>query len=155
MRAFRRRWVTGVSIVTVVSGHGFRGATVSGLLPLSLDPPSIALSLESDGAFQAFLQPGTQLGVSILDRSQEFLSERFAGRAPVPDAAFTGVPHRLIDGVPVLTGVIAAGIGKVTERMESGDHILVLANIDRVEVGPDTDDPMLLFEGRYRSLEIS
>jgi flavin reductase (DIM6/NTAB) family NADH-FMN oxidoreductase RutF len=155
MRSFRRRWASGVSVVTVNVEQGFRGATVSGLLPLSVDPPTVALSFEADAAFQHFLQPGTRIGISILDRSQEFLSERFAGRAPVPDASFSGVSHQIVDGVPLLTGAIAAGVGEVMEHVVSGDHILVIAGIDRIELGPDTDDPMLLFEGRYRSLEIS
>jgi flavin reductase (DIM6/NTAB) family NADH-FMN oxidoreductase RutF len=155
MRAFRRRWASGVTIVTIATDNGLRGATVSGLLPISIDPPIVALSFEADAAFQGFVQPGEKIGISILDRGQEFLSERFAGRAPVPDPKFTGVPHRIVDGIPLLTGAIACCTGVVSNRIEVGDHILVLTTTTYVEVPPDTDDPMLLFEGRYRSLEIS
>jgi flavin reductase (DIM6/NTAB) family NADH-FMN oxidoreductase RutF len=155
MRAFRRRWASGVVVVTVVHDEGFRGATVSGMLPVSVSPPTVVFSFEIDASFQTFLQPGIHLAVSILDRGQEFLAERFAGRAPVPDSTFTGVPHEVVQGLPLLRGAIGHAIGKVTDRIASGDHLLVTADLTLIDIPPDTDDPMVLFETRYRSLEIS
>ena len=92
--------------------------------------------------------------ISLLDGSQTFLAERFAGRAPVPDGAFTGVPHRVHPtGVPVIEGATGWGVGAVTRVIPVGDHVLVLGEIGDGAMADDTDDPLVSYEGRYRSLE--
>ena len=153
MRAFRRRWASGVAIVTIALDGGFRGVTVSGLMPLALDPPSIAIAMQEDSLFQQWLEPGQRIGISILDRQMEFLAERFAGRAPVPDAAFTGVSHRVVDDVPLLVGALGWCVAEVSRVHGEGDHILVTALATRFEIPADSDEPMVLYEGRYRGLE--
>jgi flavin reductase (DIM6/NTAB) family NADH-FMN oxidoreductase RutF len=156
VRALRRRWPTGVAIVTVTVDGGLRGATVSSLMHLSLEPPLIAVALERDAAFQGFLNKGARFAVSILDRQQEFISERFAGRAPVPDSRFTGVPHHLVGGgLPVIDGSLASCVAEVTDRIETGDHLLIVGQVKHAELFPDTDEPLLVYDARYRGLEIS
>ena len=153
MRAFRRRWTIGVAIVTIAVDGGFRGVTVSGLMPLALEPPSIAIALQADSMFQHWLVPGRRIGISILDRQMEFLSERFAGRAPVPDGAFTGITHRVVDEVPLLVGALAWCVAEVSRVQAEGDHILVTAIATSFEIPADSDEPMVLYQGRYRGLE--
>lgn len=155
LRAFRRRWATGVAVMTLRDGDRLRGITVTAMMPLSIDPPLVAVALGSEGEFAALATEGTRCAVSILVRDQEFLSERFAGRAPVPDAAFTGVPHELDDrGVPVLAGATAAVSGAVVSRATHGDHDLVVVAVDGGTLAPDEDDPLLSYEGAYRGLEV-
>ena len=155
MRAFRGRWPSGVSILTIALDGGFRGVTVSGLLPVAIDPPSVAFVLQRDSLFHGLLAPGMQMGISILDRQQEFLAERFAGRAPVPNPEFGGVSHRIVDGVPLIEGAIGWCVAQVDRMQEEGDHVLVVASATWFELPPDTDEPMVLYEGRYRGLELS
>jgi len=155
MRSFRRRWAGGVSITTIAHANGFRGVTVSGLMPLSLDPPSIALAFQADTTFQELLVPGTVVGISILDRAMEFLSERFAGRAPVPNHAFTGVPHRVVDDVALIDGSLGWCIGIVRRVDIEGDHVLIIVGVIIFEIPADSDDPLINYEGRYRGLEPS
>ena len=156
MRGLRRRWPTGVAIVTVSTAEGLRGVTVSSLLLLSVEPPLLAIALEADAAFQGFLPVDSMFGVSLLDRPQEFLAERFAGRAPVPDGIFTGVPHRLHEsGVPLIAGSLGYAVAEVRQRVEAGDHLLLIGEVIDAELPPDSDDPMLVYDGRYRGLEIS
>ncbi len=154
-RAFRRRWATGVAVMTLRDSDRLRGITLTAMLPLSLEPPLLAVALTAGGEFAELARTGKRCAVSILSRDQEFLSERFAGRAPVPDAAFTGVPH-LIDahGVPVLAGAAATVSGVIESRATHGDHELVVIRIDGGALGADEDDPLLAFEGSYRSLEV-
>lgn len=156
MRSWRRRWATGVAIATTATADGaLRGITLTSVLPLSLDPPLVAFGLVADGEFAAVLRAAGRCCVQILDRDQEFLSERFAGRAPLPDAAFRGVPHEMVDGLPVIAGSLAWSMGGV-ERMEpAGDSLLVVVRVTQASVGEDSDDPLLSYEGRYRGLEAS
>ena len=154
-RAFRRRWATGVAVMTLRDDQHLRGITITAMMPLSLDPPLVAVGLTADGAFADLARVGHRCAVSILVRDQEFLSERFAGRAPVPDAAFGGVPHALdAHGVPVLSGATAVVSGSITSRTDHGDHVLVVMAIDDGSIAPDEDDPLLSYEGSYRTLEV-
>ncbi len=154
-RGFRRRWPSGIAIVTVSDPEmGLRGITATSLMVASLDPPVLAISI-AEGIFRTLVNEGTTLGVSILEAEHEFPAERFAGRAPLPDARFTGLPHTMEDGVPILDRALAWCAGQVTTAIESGDHLVVFVEIERGAIGDDTDDPLLSYEGRYRRLEAS
>ncbi|MGC4192760.1 MAG: flavin reductase family protein [Thermomicrobiales bacterium] len=160
-RAIRRRWPTGVAIITTMAQDGaFRGATAGSLMMLSLEPPTLALGLAIESSFHQMLTEGKVFAIAVLDRTGEFLADRFAGRAPVPDARFSGIPHdrRPVAGgtVPVLSGsavLVWAGC-RVTARTVTGDHVLVLGEVLTGALGEDTDDPLLYYEGRYRGLEV-
>lgn len=155
LRAFRRRWVTGVAVMTLRDGDRMRGITVTAMMPLSVDPPLVAVALGTGGEFATLARERTRCALSILVRDQEFLSERFAGRAPVPDTRFTGVPHELdAYGVPVLAGATATVSGAIVSRATHGDHDLVVIAVDGGEIAPDEDDPLLSYEGAYRGLEV-
>jgi flavin reductase (DIM6/NTAB) family NADH-FMN oxidoreductase RutF len=155
-RAWRRRWASGIAIATTTSADGsFRGITLTAVMSVSLDPPVIALALTVDGAFLEILRNAGRCALHILDRDQDFIAERFAGRAPVPDGAFSGVPHTMVDGLPVLDRSLAWAIGDVERIDTHGDHALVLVRIQAGSIGGDTDDPLLSYEGRYRGLEAS
>lgn len=154
-RAFRRRWASGVAVMTLRDGDRLRGITLTAVMPLSVEPPLLAVGLAAGGEFSALATEGRRCAVSILVRDQEFLAERFAGRAPVPDAAFTGAPHALDEhGVPVLTGATAWVHGAILARSRHGDHDLVVIEVDGGRLSDDEDDPMLSYEGAYRRLEV-
>ncbi len=150
----RRRWASGVAVVTAREGDGsLRGVTVTSLMVVAQEPPILAVALASSGTFHELAQLDGLLGVSLLDSGHEFVAERFAGRAPVPDARFSGVPHRIEAGLPILDHVSAWCIGRVQSRQDVGDHVLVLLEVTDGGLGSVTDDPLLRYEGRYRRLE--
>ena len=154
VNGLRRRWTTGVAIVTARDPNGgLRGVTVSAMMVVSQDPPVIAIALTGSSAFHELAVEGATLGVSVLDSDQEFSAERFAGRAPLPDAAFSGIAHEGRSGVPILTGSLGWITGSVASRERVGDHHLILLDVLGGELGPDTDDPLVAYEGRYRRLE--
>ena len=154
LRAVRRRWASGVAVVTTTDGNGYRGATVSAFTPVSLEPPLVLVCLEREGRMAELVPATGVFAVSLLDRAQEFLAERFAGRAPVPDPRLTGIPHALAaNGCPVLTGALAWLSCRAVAVHDGGDHLIVVGRVEESFVGPDTDDPLLTYEGRYRAVE--
>ncbi|HWV24511.1 MAG TPA: flavin reductase family protein [Thermomicrobiales bacterium] len=156
MRGWRRRWTTGVAIATTKANDGaLRGITLTAVLPLSLEPPMLAFAIAQDGEFRGILDGSGRCCVQILDRDHGFVSERFAGRAPLPDARFTGVPHEMIDDLPVIAGSLAWAAGEIDRMDPAGDHVLVIVRVTSASLGEDTDDPLLSYEGRYRGLEAS
>lgn len=155
IRSFRRRWASGVSVMTLRDRDGFRGITLTAVLPVSIEPPRVAVALTADGAFAALATEGRRCALSVLQGEQVFLSERFAGRAPVPDAAFGGVPFDTdAHDVPILTGATASASGRIVSRESHGDHVLVVIEVDGGSIGVDEDDPLITYEGSYRRLEV-
>lgn len=154
-RSLRQRWVTGVAVATVVTSDGrYRSITVSSFGLVSEEPPIAAIAFARAISFHESLAVGGSVGVSILEWEHEFLADRASGRGPVPDAAFTGVPHDLLAGeVPVIRGALARCTCRIERLEEIGDHVLMLAEVIGGDLQSDTDDPLLRYGGRYRRLE--
>jgi flavin reductase (DIM6/NTAB) family NADH-FMN oxidoreductase RutF len=154
VKMLRRRWASGVAIVLArTNDGGYRGITATSLMVVSEDPALLALAVRSEGEFATFLIPGTPLAVSLLETEHEFVAERFAGRAPLPDRMLAGIRHELDGDLPIIGGALGWCQGELTQILPAGDHLLTLLEVRRGGVGPDTDDPLLRYEGRYRRLE--
>lgn len=158
MRAARRRWASGVAIVTSVDLSGqsptFTGATVSAFAVLSLDPPLVLIALETGSALARVVAASNIFAVSILDRGHEPASDRFSGYGPRPDGRFTGLAHEIaVTGCPVMTGALAWFDCLVGSVHEAGDHLAIHGQVVALGIGADTDDPLLNYEGAYRRLE--
>jgi flavin reductase (DIM6/NTAB) family NADH-FMN oxidoreductase RutF len=158
MRAARRRWASGVAILTTRDGDqaspGYRGATVSAFTVVSLAPPLVLVCLERDARVTQTVAASGVFAVSVLDRAHEFQADRFAGRGPLPDARFTGIPHELAEtGSPVLRGALAWFDCRLSAVHDGGDHLILVGEVVAVGLGADTDDPLLTYEGAYRRIE--
>jgi flavin reductase (DIM6/NTAB) family NADH-FMN oxidoreductase RutF len=158
MRAARRRWTTGVGVLTTTERDGddvlFRGATISSFTILSLEPPLVLIALETGGRMARLIPKAGVFAVSILDRAHEFQSDRFSGYGPQPDGRLTGIRHDVaVTGSPVLRDALAWFDCRVTSVQESGDHLIVIGEAEAIGIGPDTDDPLISYEGAYRRIE--
>lgn len=158
MRAARRRWTTGVAVVTTLERDGettaYRGATMGSFAVLSLEPPLVSLALERGGRMERLIAAAGVFAVSVLDRAHEFQSDRFSGYGPQPDARFTGIAHgTAVTGCPVLRDALAWVDCVVGQIVEVGDHRLVIGEARATGLGVDTDDPLLNYEGAYRRIE--
>jgi len=158
VRAARRRWASGVAVLTSVEDAGghvhYRGATVSSFQVVSLDPPLVAVLLERLGATGTMILRSECFAVSVLDRALEFQADRFAGIAPTPSPDFAGVPHMIAStGAPVLDGALAWFDCRLERVVDVGDHQMLLGRVERVGIAPDSDDPLLSYEGSYRRIE--
>lgn len=158
MRAARRRWASGVCVVTSVEitagAAEYRGATVSAFTVLSLEPPLILIALEKGSRLAALAPASNIFAVSVLDRAHEFQSDRFSGYGPQPDGRFTGLAHEFsVTGCPILAGALAWFDCLVDQVLAAGDHLAIVGRVVGVGAGVDTDDPLLNYEGAYRRIE--
>jgi len=156
MRLVRRRWASGVAVITTNDDEGMSGATVSAFLVLSLEPPLILVCLYDGARITDAVRRSRRFGVSMLDVAQEPLADRFSGRGPGLDGYFTGVPYELsARGTPALGGALGFIDCAVRDVHEGGDHVLIVATVIDVLLAPDTDDPLLAYEGQFRRLASS
>jgi flavin reductase (DIM6/NTAB) family NADH-FMN oxidoreductase RutF len=157
MRAARRRWVTGVAVLTTRDTNeppNLRGATISAFTVVSLTPPLILACLERHTTSAHSAQTSGVFAISILDRAHESQADRFAGLGPLPDPRFTGIPHTLATtGSPILDDSLAWFDCRLTATHDGGDHLILLGEVLALSLGEDTDDPLLTYEGTYRRLE--
>src|SRR5437879_8318606 len=102
------RLPAGVVVITARLGDEFRGLTASSLVSISLEPPMVLFGLEHESATRLAILETRIFNASLLTRSQEFLADRFAGRAPALDPQWRTLPHRLgTNGIPLLDGCAA------------------------------------------------
>ena len=158
MRSARRRWASGVAVLTTREGTGdgagLRGVTISAFTIVSLSSPLVLACLERDSSSARAVADSGVFAVSILDRAHEFQADRFAGRGPLPDPRFTGIAHDVAaTGSPILQGALAWFDCRVNAIHDGGDHVIVVGDVVALGLGDDIDDPLLNYEGAYRRIE--
>jgi len=153
--SFRRlmaRWATGVAVVTSQDGATDAGLTVNAFLSVSLDPPTVLVSLMHDVDTLPILERSGWFGVSFLAADQRALSERFARPDP-PAAKFRDLPiHRGPHGSALLDRTLGAIECQVVSRTLAHDHVLVLGEVRYQEVGRDAL-PLVFYRSGYADAE--
>jgi flavin reductase (DIM6/NTAB) family NADH-FMN oxidoreductase RutF len=145
------RLPAGVVVISTRLGDEFRGATASSLVSISLEPPMVLVGLERSSATRAAILETRAFNVSLLTRSQEFLADRFAGRAPAIDARWASLPHRLgANGVPLLEGCAGWLECRLAETHPAGDHDILVGEVEAAEVG--SGEPLILWDRTFWTL---
>lgn len=157
--AFReamRLWATGVAVVTTHSDRGPHGMTVNSLLSVSLDPPTLLISLKRGSRTEGVIRLTGRFTVNVLAAGQHALADRFTRCRAFGAEEFAGVRHRLPPdgGGPELDGSAAVLTCQVTRRVEVADHVLIIARTTGVRRPPadGPDGPLLYLDRRYRRL---
>jgi flavin reductase (DIM6/NTAB) family NADH-FMN oxidoreductase RutF len=126
----------GVVVVAARFQRGFRGLTATSFVSVSLEPPLVLVTLEALSATTEAVREGGMFSASLLERRQEFLAERFAGRAPLVMADWREVPHRLSPGgLPLVTGAVCWFECRVAQLHEAGDHVIAVGAVTHAERG--------------------
>jgi flavin reductase (DIM6/NTAB) family NADH-FMN oxidoreductase RutF len=151
--ASMRRFAAGVTVVTAVSEEGYLGITVSAFCLVSLEPALILVCIHEDSQVLDAVAASSAFAVTALSSRQELLAEMFAGRAPRPDTAFSGIPHRtLLTGAPILEGGLAWLDCRLTQATPAGDHTVCIGAVVAAGVAEGYGDPLLYFGSQYRRL---
>ncbi|MBW3552229.1 MAG: flavin reductase family protein [Gemmatimonadetes bacterium] len=139
-------WPAGVTLVGVRAEGRVHALTVSAFMPISLNPPTVLVSLGPNAAAAPYLDPGSELGISLLAGDQKGLASRFADTFPVGPSPFPP------EGVPVVADALAALVCEVEEVLTRGDHSLVIAGVREVRRGRTA--PALVWRNRdYRIVD--
>lgn len=147
-------FTTGVTVVTTTSAAGEPvGTTASAVSALSLDPPLVLVCLARASETLAQIADRRRFAVNVLSDAQRHLSDNFARRGD--GAAWSDVVHRAGEeglGNPRLDGALAVLDCELTERVDGGDHEIVVGRIHELEVGDGGLRPLVHFRGTYASL---
>lgn len=151
LRGALARLASGVVVVCGRAAQGYRGLTATSFTGVALDPPLVLVCLDTLTATRDAIVDGGAFTASVLERRQEFLAERFAGRAPLVDPSWREVPHDLSPrGLPVVRGCIAWLECAVEDTHAAGDHEIVIARVEATSSGPG--DPLVLWDRDFWGL---
>lgn len=136
-------FATGIAIVSCLDDRDEpQGMTVNSFTSVSLDPPSVLVSLKPGRTHRLVRQRGCY-GVSVLAGDQEHWSQHFSGRAQADPA----VAWELRGGVPVLRGALAWFACEVDSVLQVHDHTLFVARV--LDCGHVGGEPLMFFASRY------
>ena len=145
------RLASGVVVISARSAEGYRGLTAASLVSVSADPPLVMVGLEHETATLAAVLETRQFNVSVLTRDQEFLADRFAGRAPAVEARWRAIPHRIAgNGIPLIDGCAAWLECELTDVHPAGDHDVCIARVTAAQAG--SGDPLILWDRSFWTL---
>ncbi len=146
------RWATGVTVVTTRDAEVDAGLTVNAFLSVALEPPTVLVSLTLVADTTPLLERSRTFAVNLLAADQRAVSERFARTIP-PAEKFQGLPvHRGATGAALLDGTLGNLECRVVDWLPRRDHVLIVAEVVREEVGRDAE-PLLFYRAGYATSE--
>jgi flavin reductase (DIM6/NTAB) family NADH-FMN oxidoreductase RutF len=138
----------GVVVVGVRDGDGLRGLTASSFTSVSLEPPLVLVCLDRFARTRDAVAASARYTVSVLERGQEFVAERFAGRAPLVGPAWRDVPHDLGEGgLPIVRGCVAWFECALRDLHAAGDHDIAVGEVTAAGRGPG--EPLVLWDRSF------
>jgi flavin reductase (DIM6/NTAB) family NADH-FMN oxidoreductase RutF len=147
LRRLMTHWPTGVAVITSRGESGPRGATTNALTSLSLDPLLVLVALDRASNTLAAVRTSGRFCINVLAADQEEVARRFATKAS-GEEKLAGVPHELVDGVPVLGGSVAWLACDLDGELEGGDHAILLGRPREANADP-TRRPLVFYGGGY------
>ena len=129
-----RELASGVALVTTDHGQARFGCTATALCSLSLEPPSLLVSISKLSSTLAHLRANGVFGISLLAAGHENLANRFAGRGGLKgEARFAGASWiTLVTGAPLLDAALAAIDCTVEDIIERHTHDIVIGQVKAV-----------------------
>ena len=150
LRKMRGLFASGVTAVTTMLDGRLRGVTVSAFTSVSLDPPLVLIALANQTTLRDMLAKSGIFAVNLLSDDQEFLSERFAARAPIVNEEFEGVPYSVaVTGAPILEQSLAWYDCRVEAAHPGGDHTLFVGRVEAMGFSDEGRAPLIYFANRY------
>jgi flavin reductase (DIM6/NTAB) family NADH-FMN oxidoreductase RutF len=141
----------GVVLLSTLDGDDYKGITASSLVSISHEPPMVLVGLEKNSATRVAILATRAFNVSVLSRAQEFVADRFAGRAPAVDPKWKTLPHRLGgNGIPLLEGGAAWLECRLSAAHPAGDHDILVGAVEAAQLG--SGDPLILWDRQFWTL---
>ncbi len=139
---------SGVAVVSTAGAGGFRALAASSFTSASLEPPLVLVCLDSLTQTLEAVAETAAFNLSVLERGQEFLAERFSGRAPLVDPSWREVPYRLgSNGLPIVEGCVAWFECRLQRLYEAGDHDIALGEV--IDAGRGAGEPLILWDRAF------
>lgn len=145
-RSAMGKFATGVTVITTETSGEVHGMTANAFMSVSLDPKLVVISIGEKAQMLEKIKSSKKFAVNILSVEQQELSMVFAGQIKEK----TEVSFDQLGGLPVLPGAITQVACEVVNEHVEGDHMLFIGRV--IDIQLDEKEPLMFFNGKYRSL---
>ena len=125
--------------------------TANAVCSLSLNPLLVLVCFDNEARTLPVVREVGRFGLNMLRADQGTLSRVFASKLPEHEK-FSGVPHRIEDGVPILDGALAWMTCDLTRLHPGGDHTIGVGAVRAMMPGDAHGDPLVWYRGDYRGI---
>lgn len=154
LKAAMRRMPGAVSLVTTFDpdGEAPAGLAASAVIPISMDPPSMLISINSSASAHDPISRAGRFCINLLAADQTDLVEPFSNSARRHER-FSGEDWAERDGVPYLPEACAAIFCDVRQIISFGTHSLFIGEV--VDVAGPNDDaaPLGWMAGEFATVQ--
>lgn len=138
------QFATGVTVVTVKGERGPLGMTANSFASVSLDPPLVLWCPAKSSARHDTLVLAEEFALHVLGQHQHDLAKGFAHHA---DAFELCEWEMNGEGLPLIAGCAARFECRTEQRIDAGDHTILLGRVERVTTGEV--EPLVFHKGKY------
>ncbi|MEL7029140.1 MAG: flavin reductase family protein, partial [Pseudomonadota bacterium] len=141
-------YATGIAVVTCRAEDGSPvGMTVNSFTSVSLEPPLVLWCLDKSSHRFAPFAKAPSYAVNVLRAEQQDVSRAFAA----PDAALEAEAFGVWKtGAPILLDCLAQFDCEVFERVDAGDHLLLVGRVVQFAAA-EAGDPLIYYRSGYGS----
>jgi flavin reductase (DIM6/NTAB) family NADH-FMN oxidoreductase RutF len=153
-RGAMRHLAGGVSVITAGRAKEITGMTVTSVSSLSVDPPTLIVSINRESSSWPLIKRYGSFGVNILNADQIDVAERFTGKGGLKGAErFAGAEWiTLMSGVPLLVGALAAVDCEVEDIVERHSHAIVIGRVLDLKLSSRTA-ALAYWQGQYVAID--
>lgn len=141
---------TGVTVVTAQGPDRPVGVAIGSFASISLDPPLVGFFLGKESNSWPPMQASGHFCVNVLGSDQRELCGIMASKS---DDKFSGIftSEGHFSGAPILPDVHAVIECRISDVVDTGDHILVIGRVLALSTPNGESDPMVFYKGQYGS----
>lgn len=142
-----------VSVITVGRGEDRTGFTATSVSSLSIEPPSILVSLNRSSSSWPVLQRHGSFAVNVLATDQQHIADRFAGRGGIKGTQrYEGATwSELVTGTPTLSDALIVLDCELEEAIERHSHSILIGRVRAITVR-GASQPLVYWHGAYRDI---
>ena len=129
------RCATGVTVVTAMSDRGPIGITANSFASVSLDPPLLLWCPAKISRRHDAFVTADRFALHVMGTGQDSVTWGFANTAE----AFEHCDWEASEhGVPLIAGCPARFECSTRDRLDAGDHTVLIGHVERVTTAPET-----------------
>ncbi|WP_437773316.1 flavin reductase family protein [Arthrobacter sp. KNU40] len=147
-------FASGLTVISGTDGFDPIGFTCQSFYSVSTVPPLVSFSVMRDSTTYPRIRETGKFAVNVLSHQQHLVSTQFARRGTDKWAGVQWSHSPL--GNPVLEETITWLDCELWAEHVAGDHFIVIGEVVGLgPVEPPQADPLIFFQGVYRSLEVT
>ena len=150
-RAAMAAMASTVNVVTARRGDEAIGRTVTSMLSLAMEPPTILVSIDIVSRLADLIAKTNGFSLAMLADDQQAIGTAFAGGLPAEERFSVGDWSRWPSGHPMLQGAVTALDCEVIGAIETGTHVLFAGAITEAET-TTSRSPLLWQRHKYHAL---